>query len=104
MGRKNRTNDDFIEELKIKRPTILPLEPFIGVDKKIKCKCGVCNDTFYTTPYVLLNGDKGTGCRKCNGTKQKTHSEYIEELVNKNIPVVPLENYVNTHTKNKTQM
>lgn len=101
MGRKNRTNDDFIEELKVKRPTILPLEPFNGVDKKIKCKCLVCSDTFYTTPYVLLNSNKGNGCRNCNGTKQKTHLEYVQELIDKNIPVTPLEKYSNNHTKIK---
>lgn len=101
MGRKNRTNDDFIEELKVKRPTILPLDPFNGVDKKIKCKCLVCSDTFYTTPYILLNSNKGNGCRNCNGTKQKTHLEYVQELIDKNISVTPLEKYSNNHTKIK---
>lgn len=101
IERKYRNNDDFIRELKIKRPTILPLETYTGIDNKIKCQCLVCNDIFYTTPYILLNGTKGNGCKKCNGTKKKTHFEYIQELIDKHISVMPLEQYQGTHTKIK---
>lgn len=98
---RKKTNGEFVNELKIKRPTIFPLESYTGVDNKIKCQCLVCNDIFYTTPYVLLNSNKGNGCRKCNGTKQKTHSEYVKELIDKNISVITLDKYVNNHTKIK---
>lgn len=93
MPGKKKTNDEFVEELNEKRPNIIPLEPFSGVDNKIKCRCKTCGDEFYTTPYVLLSGKSGNGCRKCAGTKKKTHEEYVQELFEKNIPVEALERY-----------
>lgn len=93
MPGKKRTNDEFVEELNEKRPNIIPLEPFSGVDNKIKCRCKTCGDEFYAKPYVLLSGKSGNGCRKCAGTKKKTHEEYVQELIDKNIPVEVLETY-----------
>lgn len=93
MPGKKRTNDEFVEELNERRPNIIPLEPFNGVDNKIRCRCKTCGDEFYTTPYVLLSGKSGNGCRKCTGTKKKTHEEYVQELLDKNIPVDVIERY-----------
>lgn len=87
------SNEQFVEQLNLVRPTIIPLSEYHGVDNKIKCKCSVCNDEFETTPYVLLHGKSGNGCRKCAGTKKKTHEEYIQELSNKGILVDVIEKY-----------
>ena len=87
MPGKKKTNDEFVEELNEKRPNIIPLEPFSGVDNKIKCRCKTCGDEFYTTPYVLLSGKSGNGCRKCAGTKKKTHEEYVQELLRRIFPL-----------------
>ena len=93
------SNEQFVEQLKLVRPTIIPLSEYHGVDNKIKCKCSVCNDEFETTPYVLLHGKSGNGCRKCAGTKKKTHEEYIQELCDKNIDIDVLEKYKGNHVK-----
>ena len=89
---KKRTNEEFIEELKIKCPTIIPLEEYDGVDKKIKFRCLVCGYEFYSTPYVILKS-KGTGCANCDGTKKRTAEEYIEELKENNFGIIPIEQY-----------
>lgn len=94
-----KTNDEFLKELAISKPNIKPLEKYHGVDGKIKCKCQICNYTFNSTPYVLLQNKGASGCRNCNGTRKRTHEEYCSLLIENNIPVIPLEHYRNSYTK-----
>lgn len=97
VGNYKINNEEFLKELSIKRPNIEALEKYHGVDGKIRCKCRICDYEFETTPYVLLSSNKGNGCRKCNGTVTKTHEEYIQEIKEKSLNIIPIEKYQTCH-------
>lgn len=91
---KKHTNDEFIEKLKIFRPSLIPLEEYHGVDYKIQFQCKDCGYIFESTPYILLKKKKViSGCKKCNGLAKKTHEEYLIDLQVCNKNIVPLEQY-----------
>ena len=90
---KRMTNEEFVKKLLEFRPNLIPLETYRGVDAKLKFHCSVCGDDFYTTPYVALQKTNGNGCRECNGTKQKTHNEYVKDLHDRHINITPIEQY-----------
>ena len=74
--RMRKTNDEFIKELKMKNPTISPIETYTGSENKIKVKCLKCNNEWSTTPHSLT---KGTGCPSCNISKGENKvSEYLK--------------------------
>ena len=98
MGRK-KTNEQFLKELEEINPNVEPLEEYITDGTKIKCKCKVCEDTWYTTPDRLLN--KRAGCPKCAGNKKITNSEFLENLKKVNPKIQVLSEYVNCKTKIK---
>lgn len=64
---RRKTNEEFIEEMKIKNPSIIPLEVYKGRGKHIKCKCAKCGNIWRATPRNLLNGTK---CNKCANLKR----------------------------------
>ena len=95
-GNIKKTNEQFIEELKIKQPNIETLESYENSTTEIQCRCKICNYIWKATPKNLL---KGKGCPSCAGNNKKTYEEFIEQLrtINPNIEV--LEDYKNNHTK-----
>lgn len=92
---KIKTNEQYINELKIINPYISPLEPYIGANIPILHKCLIDEYEWYLTPANALFGK---GCPKCAGNIKKTHSEYVNEIaiINSNIEVV--EEYINAYT------
>ena len=64
---RRKTNEEFIEEMKIKNPSIIPLEVYKGRGEHIKCKCVKCGNIWRATPRNLLNGTK---CNKCANLKR----------------------------------
>lgn len=63
---KMRKDDEtFKKEVKEKyNGNIESLEPYKGVNNKIKVKCNICNNEWYTTPDSLIN--KNIGCHICS--------------------------------------
>ena len=61
---KKKTNEEFINKLKQKFPDIIPLEEYINALTKIKFKCTICENEFYSKPNNLLN--TAHGCPKCS--------------------------------------
>lgn len=59
------TNDEYMEKLKDKNPTIISLEEFKGMEKKILHKCMVCNYEWKVIPASLVNAQRG--CPMCKG-------------------------------------
>ena len=101
MPRK-RTNDEFIRELHTKLPNIVPLEEYKNGHTKIKCMCMVHDESCESTPKRLLLGHQC--CKSCiSENKRKvllrTHEEFLQLLMDKNIDVVPLEEYIDNNTK-----
>ena len=99
MGTSRRkSNEQFVLELHNINKNVIPLEPYVKDSVKIKCQCSICNHIWETVPNKLLHGG---GCPKCKGGIRKSHTEFLEELKEKNIQVIPLEEYINAYTKIK---
>ena len=100
---KQRTNDEFLNELKRVNPCIIPIEEYKMATKKILCKCSQCNSILNMRPCDLL---KGHGCATCKikaaaDRRRKTNSEFINELNEANPTIKPLEDYLGCHKKIK---
>lgn len=95
-----KTNEKYIEDLKMVNNTIIPLEPYVTCNDKIKHKCLICEHEWYSTPSNILHG---RGCPKCGNEKSRlgsllTHDEYLKRLQIKKCSMYPLEEYINSHT------
>lgn len=82
-----KSNEQFVEELAVKNPTLLPLEIYKGAREKIKFKCLVCGNVDMKAPTNALRGHK---CAACAGNTKKTQAEYENTLrrVHPNITVI----------------
>ena len=90
-----KTNETYINELKIIAPTIISLEEYISSHIPILHKCLIDNYEWYTAPTNILSG---CGCPKCNNRIQITTEMYLEMVLDVNKNIVPLEEYVNMTT------
>ena len=104
MGKTTRkTNEEFVETLKEINPKIIPLEPYINNNTKIKCKCILHNEFCESTPKRLLQGRNC--CKKCIREERskrflKSNEQFLQDMKDKNIiDVVPLEEYKGSATK-----
>ena len=98
-----KTHEEYVEELKIKNPSIIVVGRYINRVTKIMHKCLIHDYEWEVTPLDVLNGK---GCPMCRGDKirdklVKGHDEYIKELSIINKDVIVLEKYVNAKTKIK---
>jgi hypothetical protein len=85
-----KTHEWFITELEKRNKNyknIIIISKYDGVDKKIKCRCSICDFHLEGLGYNLLSGQ---GCPKCGGKLKKEHSEFLSELkeINPNIEVL----------------
>lgn len=93
---KKKTNNEFLNELKEINPKYSALEVYKNNHSKILFKCIVHNEEFYSTPKRILIGI--CSCPKCSSDNKrkrllKTNEDFLQELKDKNIDVVPLEEY-----------
>lgn len=93
-----KTNDEFITQLKKINENIHPLENYINSKTKIRCKCLIDGYEWDARPDQLLQGH---GCPKCSGKIKKDHDEFVKELKKINPNITILGEYKNTHTKIK---
>lgn len=59
-----KSNKQFLQELKLVNPNIIPLEEYIDDHSKILCKCNIHNYEWYVEPNKILH--RRTGCPKCS--------------------------------------
>lgn len=98
-----KTTEQYIQELKDKRPDILLVDEYKGANVKVKHKCLKHDYVWDVAPVNILSG---SGCPKCKSEaitnkRTKTTEQYKKELLENNIQVVPLEDYVSAKTKIK---
>ena len=98
------TQEWFNSIMNILHPDIEVLSPFVKMQEKVKCKCNIDGYEWSTTPDLLIN--RSTGCYKCSCRKtgercRKTNSNFLLQLKNVNPNIIPLENYIDDHTKIK---
>lgn len=92
---KKKTNEQFIEEIKVKNPNIMPLEPYINARKPIQFKCSICGNIWKGIPNNVLRGE---GCSVCANNRAFSTEEFINRLsaINQNITIVG--KYINSKT------
>lgn len=94
MARK-KTNKEFLEELNLKNPDIIPLEEYKGMHEKLLFKCKNGHNWMATPTNIFA----GRNCPYCSGKKQLTNDEFLVKLYNITNRYTPLEEYISTHKK-----
>lgn len=83
-SRKNqaKSQQEFVEEISIKHPTIEVMGQYVNAFTPIKLRCEVCGNEWETKPTNLT---RGHGCPMCAKNKSKltskrlrTHEEYVK--------------------------
>ena len=96
---RNKTTEDFINELKEINDNIEILGEYVGALTKIKCKCKIDGHEWESRPNDLLNNH---GCPKCSkNIKNKTTEYFINELKEINNDIEILGEYKGSKTKIK---
>lgn len=102
-GKKRKTHEQYIEELKNKNPNVQVIGKYINAKTKITHYCLIHNIYWEASPSCIL---QGCGCKLCKKDKlsnslTKTHKEYVEKLkdINPNIEVI--DEYIDSNTKIK---
>ena len=99
LNKKIKTHEYFIEELSKINNNIHILDKYLGSKIKIKCKCLIDNNIWYSTSNHLLGGQ---GCPLCyNSNKAKTHEKFVNEIHLLNPKIEVIGRYINTKTKIK---
>lgn len=98
--KRKKPQEQYIEELKIKNPTVMLLEDYMDSHTPTKHYCTEHHITFDIRPYDAL---KGKGCKYCRSDKiknalMKTADEYVEELSYKNPTTQLVGEYKGTDT------
>ena len=62
LGKTRKTNDEFVNELKLINPKIKVLEKYINNHTKLLCKCLIDGNKWYASPNSLLTNH---GCPEC---------------------------------------
>lgn len=94
ISKKNaRTKLDFVNKLYKINPNIEVIGEYTQCKNKIECVCKIHNETFFSTPDHLIQGE--TGCKKCIDIKNhnsglKLHGDFVNEMkcVNKDIQII----------------
>ena len=98
---RNKTTEDFKQELKEINGDIIVLGKYINNRIKIKCRCKIDGYEWDAIPRNLLSGQ---GCPKCANNKMKlTHKEFMDRMRKINSDIEVLEEYVNSQIKIKVR-
>lgn len=90
MGRKSKTHEEFIEEIRKINPNIKIINKYINSSTKMTCECPY-GHTWTTAAHHLK---EGTGCPICaKNNRKKTNAQFLEELKSKNINIEPINEY-----------
>ena len=103
---RKKTDEEFREELKQKRPDVIQIDKYINAKTEISVKCKKCGNIFKASPNGLLGNVRR--CKVCGLEKQlkssrKTNEEFIKELSEINPNIEPIEEYINAKTKIKVK-
>jgi formate dehydrogenase assembly factor FdhD len=79
---RKKTHEQYVEELKIKNPTVEVIGQYININTNIEHHCLKHNVCWYTAPSRVL---KGAGCKLCKTEKYKlqktkSHEDYVNEV------------------------
>ena len=100
MGKK-KTHDEYVSELKTKRPDLDVIGKYVDAKTKIAHRCKIHNVVWDITPDNALHG---YGCPQCKlqkiaKSKLHTHDWYVSVLSEKRIDIDVVATYIDYHTK-----
>lgn len=98
---KTKTHSEFVKELQLANPNIELLEKYTGSSNRILCKCKVCGHVWNAMPTHII---RDRGCPKCGVLRRSinqttTNEEFLEQLLEINPDIEPLEEYSSSHKK-----
>lgn len=81
MPRK-RTHQEFINEMKEKRPEIVVLGEYVNATTNVLCYCTISHDTWSPLPYDVLHGKKCPTCalKGRADKRRKPHQQFVAEM------------------------
>ena len=91
-NQNRRTHEEYINEMNIKHPNIIPLDLFSGVNKKMHFKCSECGYEWFAVSNALLN-KSNSGCPKCSN-HIKVSEEMFADRVSENEYVEYIGGYI----------
>lgn len=96
-----KTHDAYVQELRSKKPTIIPIEEYKGTKIKSKHQCLICNYIWDVTPTLLLS--KPNKCPKCgienrSKLRRKTIDQFKNEVKKINPEIEVVGEYINIDT------
>ena len=97
---KKKTHEEYVAELAVKNPTIEVIGKYVDAKTKILHHCLIHDIYWEIAPTNALRGD---GCEKCRKDRvrnkmQKTHDEYVKEVMICNPYIEVLEKYIDSRT------
>ena len=84
ISSSKKTHEEYVNELKFLKPTIIPLDNYLNSLTPIRHKCLIDNFEWYASPANILYS---TGCPKCN--RSHGEDEISRYLDNKDIAYIP---------------
>lgn len=78
-GLMRKTQDEFVQEMAEKHPTITVIGEYINNRTKVKCFCNKCKTYFFSAPHTMLSN--GNGCSNCTTSRGENR---IKEWLNDN--------------------
>lgn len=94
---KRKTHEEYVEELKIKNPTVEVVGKYVGFKTKIMHHCLIHDVHWEAYPGNVI---KGKGCKECMKEKVssrlvKSHEQYVSDLSIKNPSIEVVDEYIN---------
>lgn len=106
MGKKQKTNEEFLREVYekneyVRNGEIEILSEYAGVNTKIKCRCTIHDWIYWVVPSSLL---KNIGCKRCGYERMarshiKAHEQFVEELREKDDSIIVIGQYTGVFNK-----
>ena len=97
MGRKRKTHEKFIEEMRVANQNIDIVGTYVDSRIRVECRCKICDNEWKAVPGELL---RGYGCPNCTHSRmKKTHEEFVAQLKNINPNIKILGKYIGAKHK-----
>jgi len=94
-GKAKRSHEVFLEEIELANPEIEVVGQYLGLAKKIRCKCKKCGYEWEPRADHLLEGHGCPNCSMRKGGRRKTQEEFEEDLANVCPDIEVVGEYVN---------
>ena len=92
---RRKTPEEFVEELGIKNPSVIALDPYVNSGTKLHFQCKKCGTIWETIPETILSNHGCPNCSRKAATNKtrKTHEQFLRDIEQRQLCIVPLENY-----------